>query len=141
MARAHGDSEETFEYELKSGLSIAQLQRLSEEIWAEMKRPGSLAHARAAEAGYDAATLPASLKGVVTIAPSGAGLDPGTIALIVTAGTVVARDLWKKVLLPQIEDRWGKGAIKRKNAEAKKATKPAPAEDSSKPARKKTKDQ
>ncbi|HSC65376.1 MAG TPA: hypothetical protein VLD35_17175 [Caldimonas sp.] len=113
-----GGSDGSVEYTLRAGKSVAELQRASEEIWSEMKKPGSLAHASALEAGYDPAALPRDVSSLVSIS-SGAPLDPASIGVLVGAVGVVGHDIWKRVLLPRIEERWGKGAIERKRAAEK----------------------
>jgi hypothetical protein len=46
---------------------------------------------------------------LAAVNPESAGFDPASIALV--AAGVVARDLWKEVVLPRIKKRWGPDAV------------------------------
>ena len=51
----------------------------------------------------------------IVVRPSGAGIDPASVDLIVSFSpvyTTILISLWKKVVLPRIERRWGVDAIK-----------------------------
>jgi hypothetical protein len=47
----------------------------------------------------------------ITIKPGKSGIDPISTVIVVTIVRPIVLDLWRKVLLPQIEARWGATAI------------------------------
>jgi hypothetical protein len=50
----------------------------------------------------------------IVVHPDSSGVDPGTVALVVSLAPSVNRvikDLWQKIVLPRIEQRWGDDAI------------------------------
>lgn len=79
------------------------LQRIIDGLLASIPGDAELA-AEIREQNADPATLRA---GVITVEPSGAGLDPATVALIVAFAAPPVLDVWKHVLLPRIRRRWG----------------------------------
>lgn len=66
-------------------------------------------------AGLDRAALDGvDRESAIVVHPGSSGVDPGTVVLVVSIAPSVNRvikDLWKKVLLPRIERRWGDDAI------------------------------
>lgn len=112
------DEDGKLEYTVESRIvGIAELQALARESWARMKIEGTSENALAKQSGIDVAALPDGLDQLLSMKTSGAGLDLNSVMLVIagaagSALTVMAKDIWKKVLLPRIVQRWGPKAIK-----------------------------
>lgn len=87
-------------------------------FWREYES-GEAARRAVAEAGIDTALLDSldsdAKRQAVVVEPPEGGLDPLTLAILVKfglpVGAAVAIDLWRKVLLPRVERKWGAGAM------------------------------
>lgn len=119
-----------------SEATIEKIRKLAREVWRELREEGSLAREEAERAGILLEDIPENMEEVLTLKPSGAGFEPGSVALI-AAGMVLhgagraALDVWKYVLLPRIREKWGDHALKRQSQAAKKAATAAATEDPS----------
>uniref|UniRef100_UPI003F4987B1 hypothetical protein n=1 Tax=Actinoplanes sp. CA-084688 TaxID=3239901 RepID=UPI003F4987B1 len=94
--------------------SAAEVQREIDTFWAEVDTDDEL-RKELANAGIDLDEVPADERaGAIRVGVHGAGVDPGSVALIVAfapvANTVLV-SLWKQVLLPRIRSRYGRDAI------------------------------
>ena len=111
------------EYELDvDTLGVGDLRRYLGAVWAELRSP--LGREVLKREGFPENFADQEFDEVFFVEPSGAPLvDPGSvfIGMLLTGVGTVGRDLWKKVLLPRIEDRYGKKALKARQAAAKKA--------------------
>jgi hypothetical protein len=85
------DEPATIVYE-RGRLSVSDLNEEISRISAEARRSGELAGE------------PLSIE-----ARGEAGFDPVTIGIVV--GGYVAKDVWKKIVLPRLIDRWGPDAL------------------------------
>jgi hypothetical protein len=82
------------------------------ELLQEM-RDGGDALQKARDVGIDTEAL---LKEPITseeisIRPGGSGIDPISTVIVVAILRPIVLDLWRKVLLPRIEAKWGATAI------------------------------
>lgn len=102
-------------------LQVAQVQAAAQDAWAEMRTPGTKAHANAVAHGLKPESLPSKLNQVLVLRSEAAGV--GTVDLAVVAiglASKAAWDLWQYVVLPHIRERWGDKALEeRKKAAAK----------------------
>jgi hypothetical protein len=85
-------------------------------------REGGEAFQQARDSGVDVETLVTEPVGPdeITIKAGKSGFDPILTVIVVTVARPIVLDLWRKVLLPRIEARWGASAVGR---EAKKPSK------------------
>jgi len=106
-------------YEL-SGVDLATLSRHVAEICFELDRPGRLREELNA-IGVDASRMP-SFSEFAVVKSEGHGLDYSTVGAVVAlslpfakAGAAVTQkallDIWKKIVLPRLEQRMGKGSL------------------------------
>jgi hypothetical protein len=107
------------EYDIvdKNNVTIAKLQNEANIAWEQLHKPNSSAAQSAINHSIDLSQLPSKLEDALKILPSGQGIDPTTIAIIVAivnspAVATAARDIWKYVILPHIRDKFGDEAIK-----------------------------
>jgi hypothetical protein len=100
-------------------LDIALIQAAVSEAWADMHVRGSASYASAQEHGLNISVLPRNLKQVLQVRPAGAGI--GSVDMVV-AGFLgkAAWDMWRYVVMPYIEGRWGVGVIREKLAAEKR---------------------
>ncbi len=96
-------------------LSVAELNREVASFWSELQVSDDLkARLAAHEVGADE-LLRLSPAEAISITPASAGIDPGTVALIVAFAPSVNHALksaWDNVILPWIRRRRGLDAIK-----------------------------
>jgi hypothetical protein len=88
-------------------------------------RDGGEALQQARDNGLDVETLvtePVS-PDEITIKADKSGFDPILTVIIVTVARPIVLDLWRKVLLPRIELRWGASAVGREAKPPKKPSK------------------
>ncbi|WP_156422017.1 hypothetical protein [Paucibacter sp. KCTC 42545] len=111
------------EYELDAEtLGVGELRRYLNTVWEELRTP-------AGRESLKRQGLPEDIAGqkfeeFFFVEPSGAALvDPVSvlIGMLITGAGTVGKDLWKKVLLPRIEERYGKKALKARKTTEKKA--------------------
>jgi hypothetical protein len=86
-------------------------------------RDGGEAFRQARAEGLDVEELAAQpvIGDDISIRAGKSGFDPISTVIIVTIARPIVLDLWRKVLLPRIEVRWGATAL---GAESKRAKKP-----------------
>jgi hypothetical protein len=90
-------------------LTVDELQDEVARLWNELQEDEELRQ-EARSAGIDVDQLGASeAEPPVRVQPAAAGFEPGTILLIIAG--VVARDVWKEIILPRLKRRWGADAI------------------------------
>lgn len=98
----------------RGDLSAKQIQAEIDQLWRELSEDPDLAGAVAAsgiEVGeLDRGRVP--LRALEAVA----GMEPGSI--LVVASGVVARDLWREVLLPRIKERLGATAVRQERRQA-----------------------
>lgn len=127
-------------YEL-SGVDLATVSRHTRELCAELDRPGRLREELKA-VGVDASAIP-SFSGLAVVEADAHGLDYTTIGAVVAlslpfakAGAAVTQkallDIWRKILLPRLEQRLGKGSLIEK-ADSDSDAAPAPSSPPAKP--------
>jgi hypothetical protein len=115
-------SGEILVYELDDTLlEVSDIQLALNDAFAQLKKGTGAAYDRAVAEDIDLSALPGSLSEMVALNKSGAGFDPSLCELVVyLAGTemakTVAKDLWKKVLLPYLTAQFGTDAVKQKKA-------------------------
>jgi hypothetical protein len=103
----------------KQALDIGMIQAAAHEAWSDMHIPGSASHANAQAHGLSSSEFPRSLKQVLRICPACAGI--ASVDMVVTALLgKAAWDMWKYVVMPYIESRWGVGVIREKLAADKR---------------------
>ncbi|MBN3769786.1 hypothetical protein [Burkholderia sp. Se-20378] len=122
---ANDDNSETYVIEASEEVSYNTLAREIYWLWDQAHQPGTLLNTEA-KAQNCAVDLEASGERSLSVSKSAAGLDHSTVELVVTflgggfAHTVgrgaatASRDLWYKVILPYLVDRYGTNALKRK---------------------------
>jgi len=93
--------------------SAAEVQREIDSFWDaigddELRR-------EVTDAGIDVSELAGlNQRGAISVTAKGSGIDPGTVALVVSfapAANAVLVSLWKKVILPRIRRDHGRDAI------------------------------
>jgi hypothetical protein len=101
-------------------LDVGAIQAAAKAAWVEMRVPGSASHSNAQSHGLTPSELPPNLNEVLRIRSAAAGV--GSVDVVV-AGFLgkVGWDLWRYVVMPYIESRWGVGVIREK-LEADKQT-------------------
>jgi len=100
----------------KNHVTVADIQKEVHIAWNQLHDPQSIIAHNAVRFGIEPSQLPEKLEDILSVRPSGQGLDPSTIAIIVaiinsSAVSTVAKDIWKYVILPHIRDRFGDNAI------------------------------
>lgn len=105
--------------ELVYGRGVLSVDEIQSEIalyWQMLDNPGSPAlETELRAAGLD----PAALAGVdresaIVVHPDSSGAAPDTVLLLVTlapSANLIIKDLWRKIVLPRIQKRWGEDAI------------------------------
>lgn len=112
--------EEKIVYQLDgTQLEVSNIETELNSAYNDLVCGKGAAHERAIAENIDLAALPGSLSDMMTFRKSAAGSDPSLIDLIVLlvgSGLVktVAKDLWTKVLLPILIEKYGSSAIKQK---------------------------
>lgn len=111
------------EYELDADtLSVVDMRRYLASVWDELRTPAGREALK--REGLSENFADGKFEEVFFVEPSGASLvDPGSVIvgmLLAGAGTV-GKDVWKKILLPRLEDRFGKTALKERKKADKKA--------------------
>ncbi len=100
----------TLTYGIPGFRNLADFEEFLDSAW---KDPDFVRRAEAA--GIDWKQIPQDRSEVVSIRRNGAALDPvitgAIIAIAVPLGKEVAVDLWKKVVLPWIEQHRGRNAV------------------------------
>jgi hypothetical protein len=100
-------------YEADSNVDAAQLAAALDEMW-EQFRDDSVLRDRVSKLGADPdQVFSTPRRDIIGVEQEGAGF--GATALLVflmPALNQVARDLWSRIILPQLELRWGRGALK-----------------------------
>lgn len=120
-------SDDILAYQLNGKLvAVNNIQTVLDKAFQGIKQQSGEAYDRAVAENIDLTVLPASLKEVMALNKTGAGIDPSLGELLVwLAGSeavrAVGRDLWKKVFLPYLIAKFGNDAIK-----PKKPVAPAP---------------
>jgi hypothetical protein len=115
-------SDEILVYELDGTLlDVSDIRLALNDAFAQLKKGTGAAYDRALTEDVDLSALPDSLGDMVALKKSSAGVDPSLVDLVVyLAGTemakMVAKDLWKKVLLPYLAAKFGTDAVKQKKA-------------------------
>jgi hypothetical protein len=97
-------------------LSVDEIQSEIAEFWQIFDNQDSPAlddELRAA--GLDRAALDGvDRERAIVVHPRSSGVDPNDVLLLVSlapSANRVIKDLWKKIVLPRIERRWGEDAI------------------------------
>jgi hypothetical protein len=97
-------------------LSVDQIQSEIAQFWQILDNPGSPAlEAELSAAGLDRAALAnVNRENAIIVRAGTSGVDPTTAVLLVTlapSANLIIKDLWKKIVLPRIQRRWGDDAI------------------------------
>lgn len=100
----------------KRNHDLADLQREAQSILADVGVEGTVANMRAKNAGLDLELLKAASDKHLKFKPAGAGITGVDVVLVLLSK--IGYDLWKKVLLPHILEKWGAKAIKAREASA-----------------------
>ncbi|WP_250519110.1 hypothetical protein [Caballeronia sp. ATUFL_M1_KS5A] len=120
------DDSETYIIEASEEVSYSTVAREIYTLWDQVHQPGTLLNSEA-KAQHCAVDLTANVERSISVSKSSAGLDHSTVELVVTflgggfAHTVgrgaaaASRDLWHKVILPYLVDKYGTNALKRKH--------------------------
>jgi hypothetical protein len=91
-------------------LSVEEIREEVDRVWEEL-RSSEAVRREAAAAGVDVEQLDTgAARAPIDVAARGAGF--GVIEILVVAAGVVARDLWKEVILPRIKERFGADAVR-----------------------------
>ena len=97
-------------------LSVDEIQSEIAKFWQILDNQGSPAlddELRAA--GLDRAALEGvDRESAIVVHPGSSGMDTSAVVLLVSfapSANRVIKDLWKKIILPRIERRWGDDAI------------------------------
>lgn len=99
----------SYEIDYKIGtLSADALNKELDEMWGALREDGALRE-EAAAAGIDLAEIDALERSPIEVRSDEAGFDPVSIVIVVAG--IVAKDLWKEVLLPRIRARYGAEAV------------------------------
>jgi hypothetical protein len=93
---------------VRGSLSTEELQAEIDRLWQSLSGDPELAGAVRAS-GIDVNEMLRD-RSPFRVLEGVAGIEPGSILLI--AGGVVARDLWREVFLARIRERFGGGAIR-----------------------------
>jgi len=109
---------EKLTYDACVGLSLEKLNGELDAIWDSFKEDvDQLKDFTTEEKCLIAGLIKCPRNEVITIKKNGYGLDPDTIQILIIFGQVgkkILSDLWEKVFLPRIEQRYGKNALKKK---------------------------
>lgn len=101
------------QYELvyrRGELSVDEIRDEIDRVWRELQSSDA-ARGELAAAGVDVDRLDVDApRAPIDVATRGAGF--GVVEILVVAAGVVARDLWKEVILPRIKDRYGVDAVR-----------------------------
>jgi hypothetical protein len=100
----------------------SEIRQLVGSVLAEL-RDGGEALQQARDGGLDVEALAAQpiSRDDISIKARQSGFDPISTVVIVTIARPIVLDLWRKIVLPRIEARWGATAL---GPEAKTAKKP-----------------
>jgi hypothetical protein len=97
------------------GVDIAQIRAEVRAAWQDMLREGTVENARALEGGIALDQLPAASDDAVVVRPSAAGVGSvDVVVALLVAGMV--RDVWKKILLPRLVEKFGPQVLKSKGS-------------------------
>jgi hypothetical protein len=88
-------------------------------------RDGGEALQQARDSGLDVEALVSEPvnRDQITIKAGKSGIDPISTTIIIAIARPIVLDLWRKVLLPRIEARWGATAVGREVKPARKPSK------------------
>lgn len=100
----------------RGGLSVDEIQGEIVQFWQILDSPGSPAlDDQLSAAGLDRATLAdVNRENAIIVRAGTSGVDPTTAVLLVSlapSANRIIKDLWKKIVLPRIRERWGDDAI------------------------------
>jgi len=127
-------AEESITYTIETGpdVSFAAVARDIYHAWDECHRPGSDLHREALEMGLVAADADVNAPRGISVSKSSAGMDHSTVELVVTILTgsaavnavgrgaaTVCEDLWKTVILPRVQQKFGVGVLKERRKDEK----------------------
>lgn len=108
----------TEHYLLQKQVSLEEFSGELDKLWSQLREPDSDIRDRAIQAGISPSDLEEITKrkreDAISVKTEGMGIDPLTTALLIAAGTTIAKDLWDQVLLPLIKQKLGVNAIKKK---------------------------
>ena len=102
-------------------LSVAELNREVESFWSELQVSDDLKNKLAAHEVSADDLLQLSPGEAVSIRSASAGIDPGTVAIVIAFAPPVNHALksaWNTVILPWIRRRRGEDAIKEPRSDA-----------------------
>jgi len=102
----------------------SEIREFVQDLLAELDSGGE-ALQQARDSGLDVRALVAEpvSSHEIKIKSGGSGVDPLTTVIVITIVRPMVLDLWRRVLLPRIEARWGATAVGREVKPAKKAAK------------------
>ena len=100
----------------RGGLSVDEIQDEIAQFWQILDTQVSPAlDAQLSAAGLDRAAFEhVNRENAIIVRAGRSGVDPGTAVLLVSlapSANRIIKDLWKKIVLPRIRERWGEDAI------------------------------
>lgn len=97
-------------------LSVDQLQAEIARFWREFDNPaGSQLDPELRAAGVDRSTISdVNRQSAIVVRAGASGADPNVVLIVVAlapSANRVLKDLWKTIVLPRIQRRWGEDAV------------------------------
>jgi hypothetical protein len=104
-------------FEADSNVNGAELAAALDQMW-EQFRDDSVVRARVSALDADPdEVFSTPRRDVIGVEQEGAGFEAtALLVILMPALSRVARDLWTQIILPQLEMRWGRGALKPSDA-------------------------
>ena len=105
-------------YELKGDLTRQKLEESLDEIWTELATNPD-ARAEAVQAGLDVDAIGHISRGAaITVEKTSAGFGPETILIaFLPVVAKITTDIWEKLILPRLQQRYGLDALEKKKGE------------------------
>ncbi len=105
-------------------VSTDELRRIADEVWNDLRQPGSPSAQEASAAGFDLDSLPENRSEALVIRPTGQPFAGGIVEIIVQAVAIevasgVILDLWRRLILPSILRRFGDHAVQSTKTDSK----------------------
>lgn len=97
-------------------MSVEEIQSAISQFWQILDNAGDPAlEAALRDAHLDRAALADVNSGdAISVRAGSSGVDPITAVILVTlapSANMIIKDLWRKIVLPRIRQRWGEDAI------------------------------
>jgi hypothetical protein len=97
-------------------LSVDQLQAEIAQFWQELGNPGSSGlDSELRAAGLDRSAISdVDTQNAIAVRAGTSGADPNVVLIVVAlapSANRVIKDLWKTIVLPRIQRRWGEDAV------------------------------